>query len=262
MKGNSIESERALTIRAITHEFLLQIGDSTSRILPVEKVDERYAVKIEGEFQYQPGQLQFSTQKILENQEINERYLVEVEECDKDEVVHTFEVHLLKQDNLNPCSSREFPVSCYVFYFTIGEPDIVIMEDKKKSNYVPYYVAGGGLIVMILFLVFRKKEEEVEDPNIIKIGDFQFDQKGMKLISNEEDVELSSKEADLLSLLFKNENKTLERDYILKVVWGDDGDYVGRTLDVFISKLRKKLEADPTIKIVNIRGVGYRFVIH
>jgi hypothetical protein len=57
-------------------------------------------------------------------------------------------------------------------------------------------------------------------------------------------------------------NATVERDDILKSVWGDDGDYVGRTLDVFISKLRKKLEADSNIKIINIRGIGYKLVLN
>jgi len=55
-------------------------------------------------------------------------------------------------------------------------------------------------------------------------------------------------------------NTTVEREVILNIVWGDEGDYVGRTLDVFISKLRKKLEVDSSIKIVNIRGVGYKLV--
>ena len=53
----------------------------------------------------------------------------------------------------------------------------------------------------------------------------------------------------------------MEREVLLNKVWGDQGDYVGRTLDVFISKLRKKLEADPHVKIVSIRGVGYKMVI-
>ena len=64
----------------------------------------------------------------------------------------------------------------------------------------------------------------------------------------------------MLILLHQNINTTLEREQILKEVWGDEGDYVGRTLDVFISKLRKRLKADDNVKIVNVRGVGYRFV--
>ena len=53
----------------------------------------------------------------------------------------------------------------------------------------------------------------------------------------------------------------MERDVILNMVWGDEGDYIGRTVDVFISKLRKKLEFDSKVKIVNVRGVGYKLVM-
>ncbi len=75
-------------------------------------------------------------------------------------------------------------------------------------------------------------------------------------------IELSSKETDLLAILLKFVNETVERDVILNVVWGDEGDYIGRTLDVFISKLRKKIEADDSLKIVNIRGIGYKLVVN
>jgi DNA-binding response OmpR family regulator len=83
----------------------------------------------------------------------------------------------------------------------------------------------------------------------------------MALSFEDKSVELSSKEAELLSLLHNFANAPLEREVILQKVWGDEGDYVGRTLDVFISKLRKKLEADANVKIVNIRGVGYKLVM-
>jgi len=83
----------------------------------------------------------------------------------------------------------------------------------------------------------------------------------MKLNLKAQTIELSSKETDLLHLLYSNENQTLEREEILNKVWGDEGDYVGRTLDVFISKLRKKLEADSNVRIINVRGMGYRFVV-
>ncbi|MBT8195742.1 MAG: winged helix-turn-helix domain-containing protein, partial [Bacteroidia bacterium] len=69
------------------------------------------------------------------------------------------------------------------------------------------------------------------------------------------------KEADLLLLLYNSANTTVERETILIRVWGNDGDYVGRIMDVFISKLRKKLEADTSVKIVNIRGIGYKLVM-
>jgi DNA-binding response OmpR family regulator len=56
-------------------------------------------------------------------------------------------------------------------------------------------------------------------------------------------------------------DETIEREKILNVVWGDEGDYVGRTLDVFISKLRKKFSGDENVKIINVRGVGYKLML-
>lgn len=82
----------------------------------------------------------------------------------------------------------------------------------------------------------------------------------MVLSLNNQDQELSNKESELLALLNLNANQAVKRDVILQKIWGDEGDYIGRTLDVFISKLRKKLDGDDSVKIVNIRGVGYKLI--
>ena len=79
---------------------------------------------------------------------------------------------------------------------------------------------------------------------MISIGKYKFDKNNMELSFGDKTIELTSKEADLLFLLHNSANSTIERENILKKVWGDEGAYVGRTLDVFISKLRKKLEDD------------------
>jgi len=84
----------------------------------------------------------------------------------------------------------------------------------------------------------------------------------MSLLYGKKVSQLSHKETELLSQLYSNANSVVEREVILKNVWGDDGDYVGRTLDVFISKLRKKLEPDSNVKIMNVRGVGYKLIIN
>ncbi|MEM9650383.1 MAG: winged helix-turn-helix domain-containing protein, partial [Bacteroidota bacterium] len=99
------------------------------------------------------------------------------------------------------------------------------------------------------------------DPNMISLGEYRFDKRNTELVLGNQRTELTGKEADLLLLLYKAANTSVAREVILNKVWGDQGDYVGRTLDVFISKLRKKFEADPKVKIVNIRGVGYKLVI-
>lgn len=93
------------------------------------------------------------------------------------------------------------------------------------------------------------------------MGSFQFDPQQMKLIRDGETHELTGKETELLQQLYQCVNEVVEKEALLKQVWGDEGDYIGRTLDVFISRLRKKLEADPSVRILNIRGVGYKLVI-
>ena len=91
-------------------------------------------------------------------------------------------------------------------------------------------------------------------------GEPYTDTEGYPTIGYGTKLPLTQKEADLLRLLNSSKNTPLKRETILKKVWGDDGDYIGRTLDVFISKLRKKLEAEDKVKIINIRGIGYKLI--
>ena len=73
---------------------------------------------------------------------------------------------------------------------------------------------------------------------------------------------LTQKEAEVLKLLYQNRERVLKREEILRQVWGDDDYFMGRSLDVFISKLRKYLREDSSIQIVNYHGVGFRLDIH
>jgi DNA-binding response OmpR family regulator len=145
------------------------------------------------------------------------------------------------------------------------------LTDKSRNNYWIIIGLIIGLLSLIAVLIFIQEKKanlnEIENeksqinPNIIAIGKYKFDKVNMELSYVDSKIELTGKEADLLLLLHKYANETIEREQILKEVWGDEGDYVGRTLDVFISKLRKKLAADDHVKIINIRGVGYKLVL-
>jgi len=122
---------------------------------------------------------------------------------------------------------------------------------------------GIPLVVVLAFFLKKSKPKMLsKENNFIALGGYRFDEKGMRLLFGEEQIELTGKESDLLKVLYDSLNITVERDEILKLVWGDEGDYIGRTLDVFISKLRKKLEADPNVKILNVRGVGYKLILN
>ena len=88
-----------------------------------------------------------------------------------------------------------------------------------------------------------------------------FDSKNRKLIINEKTIDLTGTEARVLLIFALSPNETIARSRLQKEIWEDEGVIVGRSLDMFISKLRKKLEVDPNIKIVVIRGKGYKLEI-
>ena len=103
--------------------------------------------------------------------------------------------------------------------------------------------------------VLKSKDEEV------KIGEYSFNNKRLELKINKETQQLTEKEGQLLAYLFEHKNQLLKREEILKALWNNDDFFSGRSMDVFISRLRKYLAKDATIQLKSIRGVGLEFVV-
>lgn len=256
-----------VVVRMIGDEFLLQIGDSTSRVMPIKKVKGRYVIQFENELSFEPEALSLAATIVAEKTNMLNSFIIETENCSTHEVVHSFEISSKQDNSIIPCKSRPLPKDCYTVYFTLLDDGIKFVpvtaqENKTSTDFLFGYLIAFGVIVLGFFVFWLKRKKAiVVHPSWIQIGEYQFDKSGMKLMYKDKSEELSSKEASLLELLFSNVNETVKREEILQIVWDDEGDYLGRTLDVFISKLRKKLEDDPNLKIVNIRGVGYRMVL-
>lgn len=263
-----IESHNKVAMRMVGHQVLLSLGDSTSRVLPIQKEGEKYKIKFSSEFAFNPDDLGVAINRVVEEKQIASKYIVEVENCNTNEIVYSYEIGNASEDMI-PCKGRFQPKGCYTILFTIlgvNNPLIAAKSDKRPviqqaDSVVNFkYVIFILLFLGLIFYFWKKKRNR--NTNLISIGAYKFDQRNMALWLKRERFELTSKEADLLFLLYSSANTTIERDLILKNVWGDEGDYIGRTLDVFISKLRKKLEADTNIKIINIRGIGYKLVLN
>lgn len=263
-----------VSMRMIGHQILLNSGDSSSRVLPIRHEEDRYLIEFENDFAFNPDVLSYTIDSLIAETRVANSYVVEVQECNEEPIVYSYEVGVLPESDVIPCGLRSFPSGCYTIAITVLEstsPITSIMNSKNEDSlekenlsYSTLTFIAVPLIFLIGFLLFfyKKRTPELMDPNLISIGEYTFDRRNMKLSYENDDIELTSKESDLLFLLRNSANQTLERELILKNVWGDEGDYVGRTLDVFISKLRKKLKEDPTIKIANIRGIGYRMVLN
>ena len=267
-----------LSLRMIGHKILLHSKDSTSLVLPVEQDANQYKIQFGSNFQFEPEQLVATIDNVVNETEIAERYLVEVKDCYTGQVVYSYEKGNSVHTSIVPCTGRIQPKACYTILFTILEPitpviasnydyvnsSQVILPTPKQPNYLMFALLVLSLAMLFgLFAFFRNRKPGIEiQTNIISLGEYQFDKRNMKLLHQNDKTELTGKEAELLYLLYNKVNSTIDRTIILKEVWGDDGDYVGRTLDVYISKLRKKLEADTNLKIVNIRGIGYKLVMN
>ncbi|CAN5190613.1 response regulator transcription factor [soil metagenome] len=99
-----------------------------------------------------------------------------------------------------------------------------------------------------------------EEKKAFTLGKYEFDYPTQKLVFNGESTNLTTKEAELLKLLALNKNRVLEREIALKLIWGNDSYFTGRSMDVFITKLRKYLKDDPSVEIVNVHGTGYKLM--
>jgi two-component system, OmpR family, response regulator len=104
----------------------------------------------------------------------------------------------------------------------------------------------------------QQKASVKEEEPIFRIGRYIFDYKNMILSLDGEERVLTRKENALLKLLYENKNNLLTREIALKSVWGNDDYFIGRSMDVFIAKLRKYLKDDPSIYITNIHGTGFK----
>jgi DNA-binding response OmpR family regulator len=156
---------------------------------------------------------------------------------------------------------RTLPKNCYY----INIKFLTSAASNKK-----FILAGALLFFMLLaylaYSYFKKKkslansekEATLPDQNAIQIGkfNFYFDQRHLEI--HRERIELTDKETKLLHIFASAPNEIIDRQDLQKEVWENEGVIVTRSLDVFISKLRKKLEKDPNVKLVNVHGKGYK----
>lgn len=125
------------------------------------------------------------------------------------------------------------------------------------NDYLKKPFSMEELIVRIVALTNRKqKSKETE----ISIGAYKFDTKSQTLKHPKENFNLTNRESLLLEFLTSRKGEIIERDIILNSVWGNDDFFSGRSMDVFITKLRKKLILDSTVQIINSRGRGYKII--
>ena len=262
---NFDEAKKNIVIRKIGHEILLHSGDSTSRVLPVKHLSENeYRLQFESSLSFIPDSLVKIIQQIISANNLPNDYVVDVIECAHKEVVFGFAILGSEQNTIVPCAQRKQPQGCY--YINLTFKNNFLIANKK------YIIAAISVVAISLAffgLKLYKKRQTITDNNEkeempkniagIQIGQYLFTNDG--LIIGKEKTMLSIKESKLLSIFANSPNQIIDRNRLQKEVWEDEGVIVGRSLDMFISKLRKKMEKDPAVKLVNIHSKGYKLEI-
>lgn len=135
--------------------------------------------------------------------------------------------------------------------------DILKGYNLGADDYITKPFDTEVLLAKIQAIIKRQSLDEITNETLFEIGSYTFDSKLRSISRDGEKQKLSPKEADLLKLLCQNKNELLSRETALRKIWGEDGYFTARSMDVFITKLRKFLKDDPSIEIKNIHGSGF-----
>ncbi|MEJ2902001.1 winged helix-turn-helix domain-containing protein [Pedobacter panaciterrae] len=253
-------ARREVLLRRLGHEILLQSGDSTSRVLPVKKIAENeYQIRFENELTFQPDSLVNTTQRLLGKDQLARDYVVNVMNCSNASVAYGYAISKNKKDDIVACLGRKQPRACYMINIKFKPPGISVAKNE-------YFLGGLSFLAVVGFFFLRSVKPRKALPNsghadMFTLGSVLFDVKNRKLMTNGETTDLTGTETRVLRIFASSPNEIIERSRLQKEIWEDEGVIVGRSLDMFISKLRKKLEIDPNIKIVVVRAKGYRLEI-
>ena len=266
----SIENSRAdvdasvemrLALRETGHHLLLANHDSVSLVLPVIYDKEGwYVVSFSSTLAIVPDSLVLFLNRAMTSLTLTPDYLAEVICLPTREVVYSYRMAVGEEEQVIPCLGRDLPEDTYaikVFFYPPG--------NIHKAGLTPVIWVGiMSLIASLLYLLFRVKRTNLSTTTtssaVKTLGNcaFYFDER--KFVCNEAEIKLTEKESDLLQMFYQHPNRILSRDELLKEVWESKGVIVSRSLDTYISLLRKKLNQS-NLQISNVHGAGYRLQI-
>ncbi len=250
-----------LAIRQTIHNLHKIAEDDTTMVFPVEQIFENtHRTEIEKEINYDTLPTVLDT--ALKNFGIERAYIVSIRDCEEDKVILGYNLLAFENGNI-ACQGRIREGDC------CNALSVTFDDVKKKSNlYLPFaflsFIIGGiGLFISVKKLDKKKTKltNTASSVNTIQIGNSFFQPQNLFIQVDNESKKLTFRESKLLEYFATRPNQVLKREDIQDAVWSEEGVIVGRSLDVFISRLRKILRKDERLAIKNIHGVGYRLEV-
>ncbi len=247
-----------VALRHAGNKLLLANKDSTSIILPIRQLnDNSFEMRFQEQLSITPDSLVTIVSESLKSAELPRRYIVEVVNCGNEEVAYSYKIGMTGEEDIVHCAQRVLPSNCYKI-------NVLFLNKTSFFNTYKWYVILAIIVVATgLFIFKRKWKTKPTEQHAVytEIGNYKFYADQNKLVKNAMEIKLSTKECQLIHMLSAQLNQVVKRDVLIKEIWEDNGVFVGRSLDTFISKLRKKFKDDDTVNIVNVHGVGYKLEV-
>lgn len=248
-----------IALRDVGHQLLLSNQDSTTVVPPIQDLgDNHYQLQFNTRLSIHPDSLVQQVKTSFKKANLPNNYITEVQRCSDNQVAYSYQIKQDTEQGIVPCGGRALKQDCYtinVAFYTI----------KTTTSFAHYTIPLALLIIGLLwFIKLRSKPKVIRQPistNAKTIGSYTFYPEQNKLIKHAKEITLSKKECELLSIFIAQPNQIIKRETLSKRVWEDHGVVVGRSLDTYISKLRKKLQEDQSIKLTNVHGVGYKLEV-
>ena len=252
-----------LALRRTAHHLLAEAGDTNSRIPAVQHpAADVWQIRLERAFDY--DRLPSLLQESFQVHGIQGGYEVSVLDCSTNSLLLGYHFQDFQKGEV-PCGGRDLSEGCYDLRVTFNTGPV-------SGNAVAWWSFASFLLISVLgFTASRWSPFKSNMPPVapkeansaagLMFGHSSLHVSEQKLMVNNTPHQLTYRETKLLHLFVSHPNQVLERDIILQNVWGDEGIIVGRSLDVFVSRLRKLLRHDPSVKLVAVHGVGYRLEV-
>jgi len=249
-----------IALRDVGNKLLLVNQDSTSLVLPIIELEkDKYQLSFEKNISFDPSDLVSFIKESFKKAQLPNEYIVEVLRCADKEVPYSFLMQNNVESDIIPCGGRFLPNGCYII-----EVNFTKATSSLSTSHIIMYSLLFVAILLIILVLYKRKQPKIDNgsnKNYTSLGSFQFYPEQHILIKKAVEINLSKKECELLEIFVAHPNQVVKRDDLIKKVWEDNGVFVGRSLDTYISKLRKKLQEDETIKLTNVHGIGYKLEI-
>ena len=173
------------------------------------------------------------------------------------------DIMMPKKDGFQVASEiRAASASVPIIFLTAKnmKEDVLAGFKIGADDYITKPFSMEELVFRVEAILRRVRGKKNKESSVYHIGDFIFDTQKQLLVIGDKQTKLTTKENELLALLCSHANEILQRDFALKTIWIDDNYFNARSMDVYITKLRKHLKDDPQIEIINIHGKGYKLI--